>query len=163
MSNVSKYHVSKNLSKSIKVGTGLSRYSNILLIDADIEPDTTYTLSFDANAGYSLYTNENIFTRSAVIDTNDSRNTITATTKSTLDKSSSAQYSGGKWIFLKANQVMPESAVITNVMLNTGSTALPYEPYSTAVWHDLAPKQYINGEFTDNADIPEKYQGGLWG
>lgn len=28
-------------------------------------------------------------------------------------------------------------AVISNIMLNAGSTALPYDPYSSEVWHDL--------------------------
>ena len=49
---------------------------------------------------------------------------------------------------------------ISDIMLST--TEADYEPYSTDVWHDLAPKRYENGAFVDTADNPEKYQNGSW-
>lgn len=36
---------------------------------------------------------------------------------------------------------------ISNIMLNTGSTPLPYEPYSSEVWHDIP--HYIHKTSTD--------------
>lgn len=39
------------------------------------------------------------------------------------------------------------SYTITNPMLNTGSTPLPYEPYSSEVWHDTP--HYIHNTSTD--------------
>lgn len=49
---------------------------------------------------------------------------------------------------------------VSNVMLNTGSTPLPYEPYSSEVWHD---SHYIrvNGEWQVVASAHER-SGGQW-
>lgn len=51
---------------------------------------------------------------------------------------------------------------ITNAMINSGTSGQPYEPYSTDVWHDLAPKIYKNGAFADTTNNPQKYSGGAW-
>lgn len=51
---------------------------------------------------------------------------------------------------------------ITNVMINSGTTGQPYEPYSADIWHDLAPKRYENDAFVDTVDNPEKYSNGSW-
>ena len=52
---------------------------------------------------------------------------------------------------------------ISDLMLNSGNSALPFEPYNTEVWHDLTPKQYINEAFVDNSNVPQIYSGGSWG
>ena len=52
-------------------------------------------------------------------------------------------------LFLYINTSSTENGVveITNIMLNEGSAALPYEPYSSEVWHDIP--HYIHKADTD--------------
>jgi hypothetical protein len=47
-------------------------------------------------------------------------------------------------------------------MLNTGSTSLIYEPYSTDVWHDLAPQRYTSSTWVDSTKAPRRYQNSTW-
>lgn len=102
-------------------------YSAALFADFDIKPNTEYTLSFDALQGAELYTNENIFTSSMRIVTDGSRCYVTRTTKSSIPAS---QYiSGSGWLLLKNALTLQSDPQIANIMLNTGSAALPYEPY----------------------------------
>lgn len=119
---------SENLAYDILVRDLQAVYSIVLLFDADLEPDTTYTLSFDSTSGFYFYINEQVF-NVKYINTVTGRNQVICTTKSTLDKSNNRQYLNGRWIILKNAMGQPTNIDITNVMFNAGSTALPYEPY----------------------------------
>ena len=156
MSNLQKYHVSKNLFDG-SLFNGIYRDA-----DFNIMPDSsnvykcckiyldagTYTMSFAKavrivrliiNETYTENVAENVTNYTFTVN-NDSYFGITF-----RDETSS-------------------STVWDNspIMLNTGSTALPYEPYSTDVWHDLAPKRYENNAFVDTTNNPEKYSNGSW-
>lgn len=50
------------------------------------------------------------------------------------------------------NQTTTNNFPNLKVMLNTGSTALPYEPYSSEVWHDTP--HYIHNTSTDTITTP---------
>lgn len=50
------------------------------------------------------------------------------------------------------NQTTTNNFPNLKVMLNTGSTPLPYEPYSSEVWHDTS--HYIHNTSTDTITIP---------
>lgn len=119
---------SENFAYDILVQDLQPVYSIVLLFSADLEPDTTYTLSFDSISGFYFYINEQVF-NVKYINTVTGRNQVICTTKSTLDKSDNRQYLNGRWIILKNAMSQPTNIDITNVMLNSGSTALPYEPY----------------------------------
>lgn len=59
-----------------------------------------------------------------------------------------------------------EAAIISSgfwVMLNLGSTALPYEPYSTDVWHEIPLKVYDSSGDTWTESTAKKYSNGSWG
>lgn len=45
----------------------------------------------------------------------------------------------------------------SNIMLNTGSQPLPYEPYSSEVWHDTP--HYLRGTDTDTLTLPQTIYG----
>lgn len=55
-----------------------------------------------------------------------------------------------KFVFAYApatSMIAIQPSDISNIMLNTGSTPLPYEPYSSEVWHDTP--HYIHNTSTD--------------
>lgn len=160
MSNLQKYHVSKNLfnatieqgsitqSEDIEANNRI-RTKEFIDIDSDYitlswnsEQNTeTYIMMYDANEGY-------------VRGEGWSTSPVTKPIPSNVKKIRII------WRYTSQADILPSA--VNSVMAVSGQTALPYEPYSADVWHDLAPQQYINGEFVDNANIPEKYSGGSW-
>ena len=119
----------ENLAHDISITYATTAYSNALLFDADLKPNTTYTLSFISVSGLELYTNENLFTSEVIFTTVNGLNTITITTVSEISKSQTAQAQNGLWRILKNRASLSITPVFDNVMLNTGSTAKPFEPY----------------------------------
>ena len=119
----------ENLAHDISITYATTAYSNALLFDADLKPNTTYTLSFISVSGLELYTNENLFTSEVIFTTVDGLNTITITTVSEISKSTTAQAQNGLWRILKNRTSLSITPVFDNVMFNTGNTAKPYEPY----------------------------------
>lgn len=117
----------KNFVKSINSTGSTTLYAVSLYIDAELKPNTQYTLSFIATAGNSVYLNEQIALKSIYIDTTGSRQSITFTTKDTIDN----QYETGKGFAILKNSIKQTTAtVFTDVQLELGSTATTYEPYT---------------------------------
>ena len=89
-------------------------------------------------------------------------NTGSATTKRsvTITSATTAKFIRFAYYF----QAAPEAAHddLSQIMINEGLSTVTYQPYGN-IWKDITPQQYINGEFVDNANIPEKYSGGSWG
>lgn len=167
MSNLQKYHVSKNMfdvstqtvGYFVRAGnvTAEKPLGNIepaagynLSAYIAVTPNTTYTIKYPVASAVSgaglVYYSDNSGATIAGIPLGVQGQTYTFTTPNNCN-------------YIRFSY---DNTAGTDVMLNLGSTALPYEPYSADVWHDLAPKQYINGEFVDNTNIPEKYSGGSW-
>lgn len=122
----------KNLAKSIKVDADkLGQYEIALMVDADLKPSTTYTLSFVGKQGNVYTTNEYLFTEGTWITATNGITTVTLTTPANIEET---QYiSGSGWYILKNATANNSTHVFTDVMLNEGSTALPWEPYTGGV------------------------------
>lgn len=83
---------------------------------------------------YFYDSNKNFLSRSSANNTND-------TAKSFTTPTNCAYVNFQEWT---GNNPSNE---LNTVMLNTGSTPLPYEPYSSEVWHDIP--NYIHNTSTD--------------
>lgn len=166
MSNLQIYHVSKNLFDYKTV------YSNY--IDSDGNVNTTVnnivqwnkfsenevgkiiTISFYVNSISASYISvqvqiEGIYTTGNAINAGSAGYTeITVTPTSTSDR----------WRITYGTGT--PDVILNKFMINDGNTRLPYEPYSIDVWHDLQPKKYTNGAWTDSADNPKKCSNGSW-
>lgn len=160
--NFKRYHVSKNLfSEPLTNGytldgtTGLPSIYNkrcATLNPIDVSGLQNVTISFSSTLSrtrviYSLFDNSTLIRRVTAIFSGDS-----------IDVSDGNElyicfYDPGDIETVTKNDV-------TNIMLNTGSTALPYEPYSSEVWHD---SHYIrvNGVWQSVASTHER-SGGQW-
>lgn len=143
--NFKKYHVSKNLLnfddlKDAPSGTiytlGGTGYSVPHLLTLDLKPNTTYTLSSNYVRTSS---NLNIvyFQYADIEYAVSSDNSPSFTTTTGIVKIGFFDTRTG------ADEFLSGAAVL---MLNEGSTPLPYEPYSSEVWHD---SHYIMGTSTD--------------
>nr|DAE30117.1 MAG TPA: hypothetical protein [virus sp. ctQmo6] len=116
----------KNLAKSYKIATTAERYYTALSVDANLQPSTTYTISFIGASNYIGYPNEFIFIAAKPFTCNGERQSITLTTKESLPEDQRV-YPG--WLFFKnskGNTVMPS---FTDVQIELGSEATSYEPY----------------------------------
>jgi hypothetical protein len=116
----------KNLAKSYKIATTAEQYYTALSVDANLQPSTTYTISFIGASNYIGYPNEFIFITAEPFTCNGERQSITLTTKESLPEDQRV-YPG--WLFFKnseGNTVMPS---FTDVQIELGSEATSYEPY----------------------------------
>lgn len=119
---------SSNLVESYYIESiAVNQYAHALYVEADLQPSTTYTLSFKGIDGNGYYTNEALATGSVYFVIADGVGTITFTTRDVIP---SAQYVNGKgWIILK-NSKENTSHKFDDCMINKGTVALPYEPYA---------------------------------
>ncbi len=128
--------VGKNLASNVVVTSYTTQYADILLAEADLEPNTSYKLSFDsAVAGYPLQTNDNLLTYTSLL-TVAGRNEITITTKADISRNTASQYNSvyNCWRILKCYNALSATANITNVMLRkTSIIDSTYEPYHESV------------------------------
>lgn len=116
----------KNLAKSCYTSTSRNQYVESLYIEADILPNTTYTLSFvtSSGVGNKLYLNEKISEYRLVTMAGERQN-ITFTTKDNI----SSEYVDGKgWIIFKNANAQTEATTYSDVQLEIGSTATSYAP-----------------------------------
>lgn len=63
-------------------------------------------------------------------------------------------YYGDRSLSISAADMIP-----LDIMVNEGSTALPYEPYGNT-WQSIPYKRYENGEWVEYND--KKYESGQW-
>lgn len=118
----------KNLAKSIYATGYTSVYSNCLYVDADIMPNTTYTISFVANAENAnrvLYLNE-LITAYKDFRITGTRQSITFTTKETI---SNTPIAGKGYIMFKNGTELAAPMTFTDVQLEQGETATNFEAY----------------------------------
>lgn len=156
MSNLQKYHVSKNLFdatwESGSIGNTGGNFSDtnairtVEYIECEAEKLYSFSPELDVTETWvNYYDNNGGLSRYKIIDG----------TFTTPQGCTRLRFRLSKTDIGVAPILQPLS------MLNVG-TPLPYEPYSADVWHDLAPKRYENGTFVDTTDNPEKYQNGSW-
>ena len=108
-----------NLVRNVMLSNNIAQYAQVLLFDADLLPDTSYTLSFNSVAGNSLYTNEFIFDET-YFKTKDGMTSIRIKTRSNLDKTDARQYVDGRWVILKNSVTQSQSLVATDIMFYIG-------------------------------------------
>lgn len=122
----------RNLAKSIHATGYTSLYSNCLYVDADFKPNTTYTISFIANAenvDRVLYLNETLVSYKEFRITG-ARQSITFTTKEYM---SSNPIAGKGHIMFKNGTELAAPMTFTDVQLELGSTATDYASYNSAI------------------------------
>lgn len=123
----------KNLVSESSASGALSAYNKVLYIKSELMPNTTYTLSFVASrAGNNLYLNEYI-SEHQYFDTTGERQSITFTTAKEVTKNNAARYDMELgWIIFKNGITNTEPVTFSDVQLELGSTATPFEPYQGA-------------------------------
>lgn len=118
----------KNKVKSISDNPSTAQYATILYVDIDFEPSTIYTMSFEGTGGNHLYTNENLVVEPVFFEVESSGRTIvTFTTKDSLP---STEHISAGWAFLKNAENLSSPNTFNDVMIEQGSTATDFEPYS---------------------------------
>lgn len=125
--------VGKNLAHDIYTYDSTAQYAQVLYFDANLEPSTTYTISFEGTVGNKLYFNENIFTTTAYgTEIVAGRTSVTLTTKSSLNKQDITQYGNGRWVIGKNSQAQSSANVFNNVQMELGNQATTYTPYQSS-------------------------------
>lgn len=179
-------NMSKNLVRSFSINSAVSHYADALYVNAELLPNTTYTLSLVGKNDNRYYLNEKI-TATRHFTIVSGRNNITFTTHSTLDKSDSTQWSEFHqgWILLKNSQAQGNAHIFKDVQLEKGSshdgTYVPYGGIEGGVWiptgaaspidinalkkngiivRPTTVKQYLSGVWKKKDALV--YQSGCW-
>lgn len=120
----------KNKVKEYLVNKTAKPYTTILNIDADLEANKEYSLSFIAAKGLWFYFNENLFTYDMKQATGDYQ-TIKLKTVATLSKDNPNQFNKSlqKWIILKTDAKNTVVADFDKVQLEEGNVGTAYEEY----------------------------------
>lgn len=120
----------RNIVKSFAIEAVATQYTNALFIECDLKPATTYTISFVAAAGYRFYLNEFIVAGNKKTTGTGERQSITFTTKSTLENDYRYYVEGKGWIIAKNdvdNSIIPN---FSSVQLEKGAKATDYVAYT---------------------------------
>lgn len=142
--NTYEINLGKNLVKSVLVNSATTIYTDTLFVEADLQPSTTYTISFNGTNGNQIYANENLFTTGPYINITNNRTVITLTTKDTISKDTASQYNSSykKWRIFKNGRVEPNPNVYDDLQIEKGSVSTSYSPYKTPI--ELCDQDYIN-------------------
>ena len=117
-----------NMCKEYSNTNEINSYATALYIEADLKPNTRYTLSLlTPNFDATYYRNEDLTSSWISFTNNGNRVKFSFTTNSDISK---AYYSPlNAYSILKNSQVQSEKANFSEIMLVEGNTDLPYEPY----------------------------------
>lgn len=120
----------KNKAKEYKVNKTDKPYTTILSIDANLEANKEYSLSFIAPKGLWFYFNENLFAYDLKQATGKYQ-TVKLKTVATLSKNNANQYDKSlqKWIILKTDAKNTVVADFEKVQLEKGNVGTAYEEY----------------------------------
>lgn len=120
----------KNKAKEYKVNKTDKPYTTILSIDADLEANKEYSLSFIAPKGLWFYFNENLFAYDLKQATGKYQ-TVKLKTVATLSKNNANQFDKSlqKWIILKTDAKNTVVADFEKVQLEKGNVGTEYEEY----------------------------------
>lgn len=123
---------SKNIVQEYTVSDNATQYASCLCVEADLKPNTVYTISFEGASGHNIYLNENLFVETGFYLLTGERQSITVTTKSDISTEKSSMYASYGWIIAKnrgGNTVTPS---FSNVQFELGDTMTEYTPYVEA-------------------------------
>ena len=145
-----------NMCKEYSNTNEINRYAAALYIEADLKPNTRYTLSLlTPNFDATYYRNEDLTSSWISFTNNGNRVKFSFTTNSDISK---AYYSPlNAYSILKNSQVQSEKANFSEIMLVEGNTDLPYEPYyGTDITIPLVNSAI--GQYTDTIDRENNVQ-----
>lgn len=147
--NFNKYHVSRNLFD----GTDISGTINNTIYKNDFVyanlSQGTYTLAFDlettATSAYasSIGVGATTYSKDIQVQTGKTDGHFVFTFTISEEDAGKNLYAR----FARFGTAVTITYTASNIMLNLGSTPLPYEPYSPEVWHDTP--HYIHNTSTD--------------
>ena len=120
----------KNKAKEYEVNKTNKPYTTVLNIDADLEANKEYSLSFIAPKGLWFYFNENLFAYDLKQATGKYQ-TVKLKTVATLSKNNANQFDKSlqKWIILKTDAKNTLVADFEKVQLEKGNVGTEYEEY----------------------------------
>lgn len=163
--NFKRYHVSKNLFdkdnatvyNTTIASNGNWYYGNGACVRIPISGNTTYTVSTSSiqdvfrltEISLTLVPTENNPINGSLIVRTSNINSYTFTTSE-----------NAKYIVFQASNLTVQDW-LSELMLNTGSQPLPYEPYSSEVWHDVPYYVRENGEWVAVNAVHER-ENGAW-
>lgn len=151
---------SRNLVESYVADNNKNRYITVLYAEADLKPNTTYTIALIINEGYDVYFNEKIFSNWSGFTGDGTRKVFVLTTRSDLVKNNNTYTSGKGWWILKNNKYQAIFISVSDFQILEGtytSETIPeYQPY----FLNKPAHQVTNGQFVD---IPtHHYTNGRW-
>ena len=121
----------KNLAESFTNATYTTQWQPCFFVMAELKPSAEYTISFDTTVANDIYVNENLSKTSAGIITKNGRNIVTFTTLDNLEKNSTNYNASNGWIVFKNYIAQSQALDASNVQLELGVEATPYEPYKS--------------------------------
>lgn len=145
-----------NMCKEYSNTNEINSYATALYIEADLKPNTRYTLSLlTPNFDATYYRNEDLTSSWISFTNNGNRVKFSFTTNSDISK---AYYSPlNAYSILKNSQVQSEKANFSEIMLVEGDTDLLYEPYyETNITIPLTNSSI--GQYADTIDRENKVQ-----
>lgn len=124
----------KNIVKDVYVIETTTQYSSALLIDADIQGDTEYMLSFIAPEGLRVYVNENLCSYKLIKGTGKNQSVPIKTIK-TISKDNVNQFNTNrqKWMLLKIDKDNTVKSKFDKIQLEKGNVATTYESYGCKI------------------------------
>lgn len=124
----------KNIVKDVYVIETTTQYSSALLIDADIQGDTEYMLSFIAPEGLRVYVNENLCSYKLIKGTGKIQSVPIKTIK-TISKDNANQFNTNrqKWMLLKIDKDNTVKSKFDKIQLEKGNVATTYESYGCKI------------------------------
>lgn len=124
----------KNIVKDVYVIETTTQYSSALLIDADIQGDTEYMLSFIAPEGLRVYVNENLCSYKLIKGTGKIQSVPIKTIK-TISKDNVNQFNTNrqKWMLLKIDKDNTVKSKFDKIQLEKGNVATTYESYGCKI------------------------------
>ena len=124
----------KNIVKDVYVIETTTQYSSALLIDADIQGDTEYMLSFIAPEGLRVYVNENLCLYKLIKGTGKIQSVPIKTIK-TISKDNANQFNTNrqKWMLLKIDKDNTVKSKFDKIQLEKGNVATTYESYGCKI------------------------------
>lgn len=155
--NFKKYHVSKNLfdpnSTRYHMGKGannqIAPFGNGAMFYIEAESNMTYTIK--------VHTTDSTFVRlylsnAPIVENVVKSYNVISESENIMNPEVTISNTDYAYLWIQIGGAWYTEHGGSSIMLNTGSTPLPYEPYSSEVWHDIPYYQHKTA--TDTLTLP---------
>lgn len=140
----------RNIVTNVVIFEDSTPFLTVLYCEADLQPDTTYAVSFLGTDGNKIYFNENLFQSYVTKTITSERQSVILTTKSNISKNNVNQYRNGYgWNFIKNNNNNTVIPSFSEFQIEPGSTTHDFEPHA----EQNAPLSLGNEELYDGDEI----------